>query len=151
MRRGVGQSDHSFGQFMAGSWWEMLLCVFEELEQQAACSPALSSASLPCPPCPPAVRRGDIPVLQAVAPTAPALEAASSDALLVAAEGPQGLVGAVRDTVCAMRQAHGYLGDESSELQVGWACLSGADLCAGRLASQLCSRGPLLARIRSAV
>lgn len=64
-------------------------------------------------------------MLQLVEPTQAALEAATSYALLVSAAAPEGLAGAVRATVCAMRQARGFQGG-GEEL--------GADLQARRAA-----------------
>ncbi|KAL4458529.1 hypothetical protein ABPG75_013394 [Micractinium tetrahymenae] len=71
-----------------------------EIFRQAAESAIITSAL--------AVRRGEVPMLKPVAPAAEALAAATSDALLVGAPGPEDLPAAVRDTVVSMRQAHGY-------------------------------------------
>lgn len=97
-------------------------------------------------------------MLQPVAPTAAALAAATSDALLVGAAGPEDLPAAVRDAVVAMRQAHGYYrgGPQGREgdLQVcvgggkrgvcgwagigGWTQLHATHGCAARA----CNGGP---------
>lgn len=69
----------------------------------------------------PAVRRGEVPLLQPVQAAPAAMEAATSDALLVAAGPQERLAEAVKSTVCAMRAAHGYTsGEEGTDLQVGF-------------------------------
>lgn len=68
-------------------------------------------------------------MLQPVAPAAGALAAAASDALLVSAAAAEDLPGAVRDTVVAMRQAHGYYrgGPEGKEGDLQVSGGSGGD------------------------
>ncbi|KAI3435893.1 hypothetical protein D9Q98_001951 [Chlorella vulgaris] len=82
-----------------------------EIFRQAAESAIITSAL--------AVRRGDVPLLQRVAPHCDALQGSSSDALMVCAT-PEGLSAAVRDTVVALLQAHALPagGEAGPELQV---------------------------------
>lgn len=59
-------------------------------------------------------------MLQPVEATPAGVDAATSDALLVAAGPQERLAEAVKSTVCAMRAAHGYgSGEEGTDLQVG--------------------------------
>ncbi|PSC71270.1 exodeoxyribonuclease V subunit alpha [Micractinium conductrix] len=75
-----------------------------EIFRQAAASNIITSAL--------AVRRGDVPLLQPVAPTADAFAAATSDALLVATAAPDDFVAAVQQAVTAMAGAQGGAPDD---------------------------------------